>query len=246
VVTPAEPASAGPLDAPGTDERVWASWLRLSEFPVADITTWRSAVVLAAHPDDEVLGAGGILSLLSAAGVRLRLVAVTDGGASHPGHPALDSLARRRSAETLAALRILGAADAEVARLGLPDAGLDSRIAEIAARLAGLADGFDICLAPWEGDIHPDHEAVGRAARIARLPLMSYPIWMWHWSFPADPRVPWHRALRVPLRPAAAARKRLAIRCFGSQLEDRGGGTGPVLTAGTVAHFTRETELLFR
>jgi hypothetical protein len=74
---------------------------------------------------------------------------------------------------------------------------------------------------------------------------MFYPVWMWHWAFPGDPRVPWHRAVRVPLRPGVAARKQAAIRCFTSQLETREAGLGPVLTPGTVAHFARAHEVLF-
>jgi hypothetical protein len=69
---------------------------------------------------------------------------------------------------------------------------------------------------------------------------------MWHWAFPADPRVPWERALRVPLPPRASSRKRAAIRCFASQVQDRGHGLGPVLSPGMIAHFTRPVEVLFR
>ena len=52
---------------------------------------------------------------------------------------------------------------------------------------------------------------------------------MWHWAFPGDPRVPWDRAVRVPLTPWVAGLKRRAIGCFTSQLEDRPAGAGPVL-----------------
>ena len=76
--------------------------------------------------------------------------------------------------------------------------------------------------------------------------MYCYPVWMWHWAFPADPRVPWDRALRVPLPPRAASRKRAAIRCFASQVQDRGHGLGPVLSPGMIAHFTRPVEVLFR
>ena len=161
-------------------------------------------VVLAAHPDDEVLGTGGILSLLASAGVRLRLIAVTDGEASHPGHADPGELIRRRCAERAAALRELGAAAAEVIRLRLPDAGLGRREPELATLVGPLVTGFGACLAPWENDVHADHEAVGRAARQACPRLFFYPVWMWHWARPGDPRVPWAQAIRVPL-PAAAA-----------------------------------------
>jgi len=240
-----------PIDAPGTDERTWAAWPWLSTRPAggragpAVLAGVRSAVIVAAHPDDEVLGAGGLISVLAASYARLRLVAVTDGERSHDGYAAPAALARRRTAETAAALRALGAQAAEVIRLRLPDSGLADREDELTVALAPLVAGFDMCLAPWDHDMHPDHEAAGRAARRAGPgALYHYPVWMWHWAAPADPRVPWNRALRVPLPSRAIARKRTAIRCFVSQTTDRGHGLGPVLTRGMLAHFTRELEVL--
>jgi hypothetical protein len=56
--------------------------------------------------------------------------------------------------------------------------------------------------------------------------------------------VPWDRALRVPLPPRAASRKRAAITCFASQAENRGHGLGPVPAPGMIAHFTRPMEVL--
>jgi LmbE family N-acetylglucosaminyl deacetylase len=237
-----------PIDAPGTDERSWAAWPWLSTLPgagLAGLASVTSAVIVAAHPDDEVLGAGGLISVLAASRARLRLVAVTDGERSHRGHASRAALARRRTAETTAALRALGAQAAEVIRLQLPDSGLAAREDELTTTLAPLIAGFDMCLAPWHGDMHPDHEAAGRATRRAGPGhLYHYPVWMWHWASPADPRVPWDRALRVPLPPRAAGRKRAAITCFRSQTEDRGHGLGPVLAPGMIAHFTRSMEVL--
>jgi hypothetical protein len=102
-----------PIDAPGTAERAWAAWPWLSAPPGAGLTGLArrivagapSALVVAAHPDDEVLGVGGLMSVLAAAGARLRLVAVTDGELSHRGHADPGELARQRTAETAAALR---------------------------------------------------------------------------------------------------------------------------------------------
>lgn len=240
------PAASNPIDAPGTDEDTWRAWTRLEHLPAVDISAWRSAVVIAAHPDDEVLGAGGTTCLLAAAGSRLRLVSVTDGEASHPGIAEPQVLAQRRLRETAAALRMLGAHAAEVVRLRLPDTGLVGRESEIIALLRNHAAGFDVVLAPWDKDVHADHEAVGRAARVASQRTLFYPVWMWHWAFPGDPRVPWDRAVQVPLTPWVAGLKRRAIGCFASQLEDRPAGAGPVLAPGTMAHFTRAQEVFFR
>ena len=246
-----EPAvRLNPIDAPGTDERTWAAWSWLSTLPgrgLAGLSGVTSAVVVAAHPDDEVLGVGGLISVLAASRARLRLVAVTDGEGSHRGRTPPAVLARRRTAETAAALRALGAQAAEVIRLRLPDGAVAAREDELTAALAPLAAGFDLCLAPWDHDLHPDHEAAGRAARrAAPVSLYCYPVWMWHWAFPGDPRVPWDRALRIPLPPRTVSRKRAAVSCFASQLTDRGDGLGPVLSPGMIAHFTRATEVLFR
>lgn len=233
------------IDRPGTAEDAWDSWTGLRHLPAADPGTWPSVVIVAAHPDDEVLGAGGILALLACAGARLRLVAVTDGEASHPGaDPA--QVARVRGEESAAALATLGVADIDVIRLGFPDTGLTAHEDELTARLRDLCAGFDVCLAPWEQDGHADHEAAGRAARRAARGVLAYPIWMWHWAAPGDTRVPWHQACRIPLSPQVAAKKKAAIGTFTSQLTDRGAALGPVLPPGIVAHFTRDQEVLLR
>jgi LmbE family N-acetylglucosaminyl deacetylase len=246
---PASGIEPNAIDAPGTTEEDWRSWRLLHELPVVDISGWSSVVVVAAHPDDEVLGVGGTLAMLAGARARLRLVAITDGEASHPGldQAAAGRLAERRVAETSTALRRLGA-PVEIIRLRIPDTGVARREAEVREELAELVSGFSMCLAPWDGDLHADHEAAGRAARAAcagaGVSLLSYPIWTWHWAHPRDSRVPWERAARLPLSPDAARRKRHAIGSFTSQLRPRGVLRPPVLPPEVIAHFIRDQEVL--
>jgi len=237
------------IDGAGTAERDWNSWRYLRELPEVGLQSWRSAVIVAAHPDDEVLGVGGTMAMLAAAGVRLRLIAVTDGEGSHPHcDPAV--IGRTRIRESSAALGALGIDGLDVIRLGLPDTRLTGREDELAAILRVHCADFDICLAPWESDAHADHEAAGRAARRAARRagqnVLTYPIWMWHWAQPGDQRVPWRRASQVVLPGDVAARKRAAIEAFTSQLTDRADGVGPVVPPGDVAHFTRRHEVLLR
>jgi LmbE family N-acetylglucosaminyl deacetylase len=234
------------IDAAGTGESAWQEWSGLRGLPTAKVDSWRSAVVIAAHPDDEILGVGGTIARMATAGAAIRLVAVTDGEASHPGAADTETLARRRRAETAAALRHLGAREVEVIRLALPDSQVAAFEDRLTESLTDLCAAFDVCFAPWDEDAHPDHEAAGRAARRARPDVLSYPIWMWHWARPADPRVPWDRACRVPLPKAVAERKGSAITAFTSQLTERPGQRGPVLPPAIVAHFTRRHEVLFR
>lgn len=172
---------------------------------------------------------------------------MTDGEASHPGADPAD-IARIRTAESAAALNLLGARDIEVIRLRFPDTGLTAREGELTEIL--VEHCAEVCLAPWEEDAHADHEAAGRAARRAAYltgaEVLSYPVWMWHWAKPGDRRVPWQRACQIVLPPQIVARKRAAIDAFDSQLTDRGPGLEPVLPTGIVAHFTRPAEVLLR
>ena len=161
---------------------------------------------------------------------------MTDGEAPHPGQLDTGEFVTRRCAERAAAVRQLGASTAEGIRLRLPDSELDRREPELTTLVRQLVSGFDTCLASWENDVHADHEAVGRAARQACPRLFFYPIWMWHGARPGDPRVPREQAIRVPLPAAATERKRAAIDCFVSLLENRADGLGPVLEPEFVAH----------
>jgi hypothetical protein len=67
----------------GTAEEVWRRWLDRMPLPEVELADLGTPVVVAPHPDDEVLAVGGLLALAGAA----ELVAVTDGGASHPRRP---------------------------------------------------------------------------------------------------------------------------------------------------------------
>jgi LmbE family N-acetylglucosaminyl deacetylase len=103
-------------------------------------------MIVAAHLDDEVLGVGGVMAMLAAAGTRLRLIAVTDGETSHPvADP--EVIGRVRTEESAAAREVLGARDADVVRLRLPATGLAARKDELADRLGKLCAGFVVCLA---------------------------------------------------------------------------------------------------
>ena len=86
-------------------------------------------LVVAAHPDDETLGAGGFLHATRAAGAQIELVVATDGEAAF-GAPDAE-LGRVRWAELAAALEDIGLGDIAVHRLGFPDSDLAHRIDDL-------------------------------------------------------------------------------------------------------------------
>jgi len=246
--------AADPMQAPGTDERDWAAWPGLSKLPPCPLEKVRDAVVvLAAHPDDEILGFGGALVLLVAADVRLRIGVATDGETSDPGSRALGPkrLAERRRGQDTASLRALGLDAGQIERFHLPDGGLTTRPAELADAVGHLAADASLLVAPWRSDLHPDHESVGRAAEAVGaqlgIPVWQYPVWTWHWARPGDPRVPWRRAWRIDLPTWAVAAKREAIACHESQIAALGPEPegAPVLPPGDLDHFRRDFEVIF-
>jgi LmbE family N-acetylglucosaminyl deacetylase len=233
----------------GTAESLWREWSAPAAWPTMDLSSWldRRVVVLAAHPDDEVLAIGGTLALLAERRVPITCVWATSGEASHPGStvPAARDLARLRVREAQAALSQLGVV-AEAAWLGLPDGGLDERYDDLARAVRAVHRPGDVWLAPFRGDGHPDHEACGRAAAEAVDDLVELPIWAWHWATPGDERVPWERARAVPLRADIVARKAAAVAEFHTQIAPIGPdpADGPVLPASVLDHFRREFEVL--
>lgn len=234
-----------------TSPEVWAAALVEHRPPRFDPAAHRRVVVVAAHPDDETIGAGGVLQSLRAAGAEITVVVATDGEAAYPGlgASARGELARRRRVELAAALHVLGLSGAPVHWLGLPDSALADHTTALREALEPLLVGADAYLAPWPLDPHPDHRAAGLAAAAA-APVTthgwSYPIWTWAWTPPDDPAVPWDRAHVVPLDDTARATRRRAVDCFASQVGLGPDGSAPVLAAGLLDHVDRDTDLLFR
>ncbi|MGN8083817.1 MULTISPECIES: PIG-L deacetylase family protein [Variovorax] len=245
----------------GTTEAEWNGWPGLAQLPSIDARTLvprgARAVVVAPHPDDEVLSVGGLLAQLNDegdggdGGARVAVIAVTDGTASHPGSTEwpVERLAMQRPRESRLALRRLGLS-IEPVRLGLPDGGLAPLRGTLAARLVSLLRPRDVVFTTWRGDGHPDHEATGQACALAAASagarLVEVPVWGWHWARPGDARMPWQHAVRLDLDEDAVRRKRAAVQAFASQMRsDASTGAGPVLRATTIARAQRAYEVMF-
>jgi LmbE family N-acetylglucosaminyl deacetylase len=242
--------AARSISSGGTPISRWLNWER--RFISLDLTSCPGLVVVAAHPDDETLGLGGMIAALTAGGVHVEVVLVSGGGAAY----STLSRVRRRRLEHLRRLEFAKATSIlgvdETIFLGLADG-------EIAEHQAWLADQLRTilmrcppgvwCAATWCGDGHPDHEGVGRAARSAArragAVLIEYPIWMWHWALPDDCAVPWLRARSVPLTQSDIRRKRAAAKCFRSQLTPPDGHGPPVLPPFVTRRLLAVGEMVF-
>lgn len=148
-------------------------------------------LVIAPHPDDESLGCAGLIHRSRLGNRPVACLFLTDGSASHPGHPRLapESLAARRRVEALSAASLLGVPPEDVEFLGLPDGTLDAL--PPAARNAALV-AISRCidrrrpatiLVTGRRDGSSEHEAAFRLLR-ETLPgrhpvprVLEYPVW---------------------------------------------------------------------
>lgn len=230
------------IEGSGTPDQVWLSWPGLNDLPAigahALVPPGTRAVIVAPHPDDEILACGGLLQLLAAQGSQLLFIAVTDGDASHPDSPLWpqERLRQLRPQESAQALATLGLASPAWLRLHLPDGGVAGMTPQLSATLAAQLRPGDRVFTTWRLDGHPDHDACGRACAAAcaasGATLVEMPVWGWHWAVPGDMRVPWHRAHCLPLPAPILQRKRAALRCFASQMQDDPSTGRPAIVAG--------------
>ncbi|HSF34887.1 MAG TPA: bifunctional PIG-L family deacetylase/class I SAM-dependent methyltransferase [Nocardioides sp.] len=237
-------------DRRGTPAARWTP--SLTSAPTLELpTARRRVIVLGAHPDDETLGAGGLVHTAARGGRRVEVVTATAGEASHPHSPthAPERLAAMRRDELRRATGIL-APDARVTCLDLPDGDVAAHEEELVAALVATigTDGADVLLcAPWRGDGHPDHEAAGRAAATAAhrtdAELWEYPVWLWHWGQPDD--LPAERVGRLPLDRGSVQAKRAAIDAHASQVRPLSDAPGDEVLLGPdlLAHVDRDLEV---
>ncbi len=224
-------------------------------FPAAD----SRCLIIAPHPDDEVLGCANLIQRHGVAGRPVELVYLTNGAASHPDHPRLEpaEIGRMRQAEARQAVQLLGVDQTCLHFLGAPDGSLDrlppDALAQTTRQIAAVLERFQptlICL-PSRDDASTEHVAAYDLVQAAltgmnlRARVWEYPIWS-RWS----PRhlLPLCGAPGKIWRPAPGAPatlKRQAIACYRSQTEPTPPWTQAVLPPGFADYFATAGEYFF-
>ena len=127
-------------------------------------------LVVAAHPDDELLGAGGTVALHAARGDRVTLAVMCEGiSVRYP--------AERRSevaSQSRRAAAILGAAGVHLG--DLPEQRLDTLpISEVTGHVERLVQDVrpEVVYTHFAGDINRDHQVLAEAVRVATRPYAA-------------------------------------------------------------------------
>lgn len=130
----------------------------------------KSVVVIAAHPDDEVLGCGGTIALHTRAGAPVTIIIVCEGESLRYGPGGVNQASHIRKASEQ-----LGVQD--VRELGFTDQALDT------IRLTTLIEPLEKILREvrprqvylqYGGDVNRDHQILFKAALVATRPTESY------------------------------------------------------------------------
>jgi LmbE family N-acetylglucosaminyl deacetylase len=132
-----------------------------------------AALVVAAHPDDEVLGCGGTVKKLCDQGFDVKVAFMTDGESSRSNVDIAPLIERRREAAERAS-EILGS---NVIHWGdFPDNGMDAiPLLTVVKRVEQIIRDTSpsIVLTHWHGDLNVDHQVVARAVVTATRPQIG-------------------------------------------------------------------------
>ncbi|MBV8378943.1 MAG: PIG-L family deacetylase [Verrucomicrobia bacterium] len=192
-------------------------------------------LVVAPHPDDESLGAGGLLQRMFAQRIPVRIVFATNGennpwaqrywdGRWRIGPDEQVRWGRRRRQEALNAICSLGGSPDCANFLDLPDLGITDLLMQGARDLSvPLTEEIQeweptLALIPTIFDAHPDHSALSVAFARAIDSVGASSIQTWEYLV-HHPQVPIPRkALKLVLRTEEVERKRRAILCHETQV----------------------------
>jgi len=201
--------------------------------PIIPLSSTRLLVV-APHPDDEVLAAAGLIQRVLSVDGAVRVIFCTDGENNPWPQRAVekrwriraedrDRFGLRRRYEALAGLGSLGVGAEAVRYLGLPDQGITPLLRSASARpMLALGEEIEqwrptLLVGPSLFDLHPDHAAM--AMYLAAAIEHSMRDEVSQWTYLIHGRGP-QKLKREDFRltPGEMERKREAILCHRTQL----------------------------
>lgn len=194
------------------------AWLRFKSRRLHDIDVpLGTVVVVAPHPDDEVMGCGGLIQRLTKSGNDVHIIFMTGGEGSHRGCCNLEEeqlkSVRRKMAQQIDSL--LGVEPSRLHFLDYPDGGIrmeSSEAKRLSTPLCQL-NPTSIFVPHW-GEGWPDHvntraivnEIVGN-----NVAVYEYCVWLWYYNVW---HLDWHNAFMLRMTKEEHQRKMEAIEYY--------------------------------
>ena len=148
------------------------------------------SIIIAPHPDDEVLGCGGLIRRLLELGRQVDVVILSGGGKSHAGCCKIDehTLIENRRNLSQRAAQIIGLPAERLHFLNYPDGGISydcpetDRLRQLIATVSS-----DAVFVPHRGEGWSDHVAAGEIVRRLvgdrpQVALYEYCVWFWYYN----------------------------------------------------------------
>ena len=123
-------------------------------------------LVVAAHPDDETLGAGGTIAWHTARGDTVWVCILSEGASSRHDRVEQQLDCARRACDVLGVEKLV--------LVGLPDQRLDTlSLLDVITPIEECIDAFqpEVVLTHFGGDVNEDHRLVSRATMVATRPV---------------------------------------------------------------------------
>ena len=127
----------------------------------------KKILILAPHPDDEVLGCGGLIRKKAEMGHQVYVLIATRGSAKRYSDERVTNVRK----EALAAHTLLGVVETLFLDFPAPELDLVSK-ADMSSQIAEILKKLEIqeLFLPHRGDIHHDHQAIFNAGLVAARP----------------------------------------------------------------------------
>lgn len=208
-----------------------------------------NCLIIAPHPDDEVLGCGGLISRLVMSGNIPHILIMTGGESSHNGCCTIspDEVIEARRNLTFKSMTILGVPESNIHLFSYKDGRICFEDKET-VRLADLLSLLnpDVVFVPHWGEGWPDHIQT-RDIAIKLLPenvlIYEYCVWMWYYNvWDLD----WKNSLRFRMTNTEHCQKLRAVNQYVAPLAPCGNPWSGVLPPIFLKANMGKNELYFR
>jgi LmbE family N-acetylglucosaminyl deacetylase len=133
----------------------------------------KKKLFIAPHPDDEVLGAGGVIKKFSKEGHEVYVLVITRGSPKYYSDEKIQNVRK----EALEAHKILGVKQTVFLDFHAPELDITSN-ADISRAISEYISNWKITdlFIPHRGDIHNDHRKVFEASLVAARPVGNFTV----------------------------------------------------------------------
>lgn len=229
--------------------RVRIRILRLRMQCVSDLPAQTGRVLIVApHPDDEVLGCGGLIKRLCDKGNAPHVLILTRGEGSHRGccDVSAEELAAARHGLTLKAAEVLGLPKENIHCLDYQDGGVPGQ--ESGGKLKKIIEMLEpeVVMVPHWGEGWPDHVNATKLVKTivpADTQVYEYCVWMWYYNVW---NLDWRNACRLRMNKDEHSAKMCAADAYVRSAAPCGKPWSGVLPAPFLEAVTKNSELYFK